>query len=86
MEKGSISSSVFLERPVIASVCTRCLAKIRIGNADAYPLAFWKVVEGYKIQSIELIEGKSYEKVDSKFLHKCLQPVPQSAADSLRSV
>ena len=80
----SVQNFVYVERPIVAGVCPQCVKPIKHGNADAYDWAVWALTEGYQVETIYVLGGRSFEKVSSQFIHVCSQPAA-TEPNSLRN-
>lgn len=75
------NSFVLAEEPVISGVCTVCGASVKQTiDSDDKPI---NLSIGYRIRTIFFKGGRTFEKVNSSFLHDCRETFP-TQPDSLR--
>lgn len=76
-------SCIWVENPTLSANCPICGVGVKSSIDKKDSPVFLSIP--YRIRTIEIIPGgRSFEKVDSTFIHVCPQPVA-TEPDSLRS-
>lgn len=77
------NSFILVEQPVISGLCPICQQTIK-KSTDSEGLPVY-LSTPYKIRTIIITEDRSFEKVDSAFLHDCRKAQAEAGAHHRRA-
>lgn len=76
-------SFIFAESPALTGRCAVCGKSVKQTIDDADQLLQLEI--GYRIRTIKIYAGgRTFEKVDSSYLHVCPKPLAEAQPDCLR--
>ena len=62
-------SCVFVEQPLLSARCADCKKTVKTGDSPTGEKVFLNIP--YQIRSVNITDGRSFEKVSTYFRHNC---------------